>query len=192
MIVYRITNILLTSIKIEDLGLLLPSGKSVIISADSHSRSEDLRRNERWIKSDIIHISNKVKPPKVHQKVIIVPEPVRKPPTFSCDSKIESQLNEIQKMLFQMMDASLAQTSEIKKKIEEVPNPAVVPFRPGMLHHHEYSQQSTTKPVYGDVPMFIPSTVVPDINISGTKTSDSEIDKDVDLTLDALKKLRKK
>jgi hypothetical protein len=193
MIVYRITNILSSSISIEDLGIRLDSGQSVIISADSHARSEDLRRNDRWIRSDTIHYPNNVKPPTVHRKVLTVQEPIRK--NEPVDSgyvrslKIESKLDDIQKMLSKMMNDNVNHATEIKKKIDEVPTPAVVPYRPGMVQSHEYKQQFSSD---SSVPMFIPSKVIPDIDISGTKTSNTEIDKDVESTLDALKKLRKK
>ena len=175
MTIYRVTNLLNTSLSIEDLGIILAAGGSTNISADAHARSEDLRRLQRYVRVDPIYICTSATPRRA--------DPIFPPPS-SIPSPVPPPSNDIS-ALNAKIDSLVSMVQRLTGAVENIPAPAVVPFRPGMEHAHEIS-------VRGSDPMFIPSSIVPDGTEAHIKPHESEVSKDVSQARDALKKVRGK
>lgn len=208
---YKITNLLATSVTVEDLGIILPARGSCNVRATDWAGSNDARDLEarRWVRADKQFVAGRPpvatvphRPPPVvvspapldppHLPESGVLTPVAAPPVpvsqESFDRFLKNQ-EEIMKMMTGLAGSVPAGIEKIEKRIQEMPAPAVIPFRPGMNqpHAHEFSSAAT-----GADPMFIPSKIVPDDAKSAIKVQEGEAKADVGAATDALKKLRKK
>jgi hypothetical protein len=207
---YKITNLLSTSVTVEDLGIILPARGSCNVRADVWSGSNDGRDLEarRWIRADKQFVAGR--PPVAtvpHRPAPVVvppvpldpplpesgiPTPMAAPPVSvsqeSFDRFLKNQ-EEIMKMMTGLAGSVPAGIEKIEKRIQDMPAPAVIPFRPGMNqpHAHEFSSAAA-----GADPMFIPSRIVPDDAKSAIKVQEGEAKADVSSATDALKKLRGK
>ena len=171
--VYRITNVLNTSLTIEDLGFILSAGESRRISAEAYSRSEDIKRQSRFIKVDTMYVANNNHFMNSGSEKPIVTIPVPKNNLASAiigdsnPAKLEKKLDDIYSMLSTLMNQK-----------------ASIPVQ---------QVQPKTEPVQTlKEPMFIPSSIVP-INVEfSTQASEQHIEKDIEDSADSLRKLRKK
>lgn len=199
---YKITNLLSTSVTVGDLGINLPAGGTANVRADAWGRSNDARdlEGKRWVRADKQFVPGRP-PVPVHP----APRPLDPPPYVaepvsqsgvetprvagvvvsqeSFDRYLRNQ-EELMKMMSSLMGQVPAGLEQINKTIRDMPAPAVVPFRPGMVHAHE------TSPVArGADPMFIPTKIIPEDAKAAIKVQEGEA-KGVDDAAEALKNLR--
>ncbi len=208
---YKIVNLLSTSVTVADLGILLQSGGSTTVRAEAWARSADGPDLEarRWIRVDKQFVAGARPPVPVHPRSappppVAMPAPLDPPPPEpasqsgidtprftgafvsqeSFDRHTKNQ-EEIMKMLSTLMGAVPSAMERINNTIKEMPAPAVVPFRPGMVHPHE------TSPVgRGADPMFIPSKIVPEDARGSIKVDEGQAEADVNSAAEALKRAR--
>jgi hypothetical protein len=176
MMLYKITNILNTSLTIEDLGLMLSAGESRRISADAYSKSEDIRRHSRFIKVDAIYAAGNGSIIGTGLEKPIVTAPIQKSNLSSVvisdsdPAKLEKKLDDIYAMLSTLMNQkTTVVVQQVQSKIDPV------------------QQIQTLKE-----PIFIPSLIVPTNVEFSTQAVEQHIQKDISDSKDALKKLRKK
>lgn len=208
---YKITNLLSTSVTVEDLGIILQARSTCTVRADDWARSNDARDLEakRWVRADKQFVEGRPPVPVVPVRSVIAPvrqipqDPPSQPPHSmskidtppamgvpvsqeSFDRFIKNQ-EEIMKMMTGLAGAVPSGLDQINKSIKAMPAPAVVPYRPGSVQAHEYSPAAR-----GADPMFIPSKIVPDDAQSAIKVTEGEVKTDVGGNVDALKKMRKR
>jgi len=204
---YKITNLLSTSLTVEDLGVLLPAKGSCTVRADSWTQSNDARELEskRWVRADKQYVQGQPPPsiaPVRRSAPALVPQdpspsppqpraevPVAQAVTVSQDSfdRFLRNQEELMKMMAGLAGAVPAGMERINKSIQAMPAPAVVPYRPGSVQAHEYSPSAR-----GADPMFIPTKIVPDDAQANIKVQEGEVQTDVGSSVDALKKMRKR
>jgi hypothetical protein len=203
---YKITNLLSTSVIVEDIGVRLDAKASCTVRADSWAQSNDARDLEakRWVRADKQFVQGAPPPamtvirpqprralvpldPPVSQSQINTP-PVSGVPVSqeSFDRFLKNQ-EELMKMVTGIAGAVPAGMDAINKSIQAMPAPAVVPYRPGSVQAHEYSPAAR-----GADPMFIPAAIVPKDAQANIKVQEGEVQTDVGSSVDALKKMRKK
>lgn len=205
---YKITNLLSTSVTVEDLGIILQARSTCTVRADDWARSNDAHNLEakRWVRADKQFVEGRPPAPVPVHAVITpvrqvpqdVPAPhsaprTDTPPTAgvpisqeSFDRFIKNQ-EEIMKMMTGLAGAVPSGLDQINKSIQSMPAPAVVPFRPGQMHAHEISPTGR-----GADPMFIPSKILPEDAKTAIKVTEGEVDTDLNANTDALRKARGK
>lgn len=207
---YKITNLLSTSVTVEDLGIILPARGSCNVRASDWAGSNDARDLEarRWVRADKQFVAGRAPVVTVPQRpppVVVSPAPLDPPlpesgvltPVVvppvpvsqdSFDRFLKNQ-EEIMKMMTGLAGSVPAGIEKIEKRIQEMPAPAVIPFRPGMNqpHAHEFSPAAA-----GADPMFIPSKIVPEDAKTAIKVQEGEAKADVSSAVDALKRTRQK
>jgi hypothetical protein len=171
---YRITNILNTSLTIEDLGLILSAGESRRITAEAYSRSEDIRRYSRFVRVDTIYVAGQGPITNSGSEKPIVTGPIQKSNLVHTIVKdvaqdttyLEKKLDDIYSMLSTLMNRKTPEVQQVQvlsKSVETLNDP-----------------------------MFIPSSIVPAGVEFSTQASEQQVDKDIGNSTSALKKLRKK
>lgn len=170
MMIHKITNILNTSITIEDLGLRLSAGESRNITAEAYSKSEDIKKNARFIRVDAIYAASLGTTGNSNSEKPIVTIPIQKnesiPVVVNDTAHLEKKLDDIYSMLSTLTN----------QKSQSIQSTQVVTGSFGTIKD----------------PMFIPSSIVPvDVEVS-TKASEQQVDKDIDDSKNSLRKLRKK
>lgn len=204
---YKITNLLSTSVTVEDLGVRLNARESCTVRADSWAQSNDARDLEakRWVRADKQFVQGDPPPAmSVHrqpQRPLIPLDPppaasqaqVSAPPALGVSVSQESfdrflkNQEELMRMVTGIAGAVPAGMDQINKTIAAMPAPAVVPYRPGSIQAHEYSPAAR-----GADPMFIPASIVPKDAQANIKVQEGEVQTDVGSSVDALKKMRKR
>lgn len=182
MTIYRITNLLNANLVIEDLGINLSAGESRNISADAHARSEDLRRQQKYLRIETIYL---VPPPPGSSPVRplpVVQAPV--PPSPNDIAALHSRMNDVMSLLQRLTGDIPTGLNGIREAVKGISMPAVIPFRPGMEHAHEMTKVASD-------PMFIPSSIVPLGTEMHINPQTNEESKDVSHSIDMLKKLRR-
>lgn len=201
---YKITNMLSTSVTVEDLGINLPAGGTCTVRADAWSRSNDARNLEaqRWVKADKQFVAGRAPPHVLPARAPAVPpRPVGPPVAQRVDSPVVAPAGVVvsqesfdrylrnQEELMQMMSSLMGSVpsglDQINKSIKAMPAPAVVPYRPGSVQAHEFSPTAR-----GADPMFIPTRIVPEDAKSAIKVQEGEVATDVSSASAALKKAR--
>lgn len=209
--IYKITNLLSTSVTVEDLGIILPAGGSCTVRADAWSRSQhgpELER-KRWIRADKQFVPGRPPTPVLPSRRVSSPPPppqavpsrgepfsesgVETPRVAgvvlsqeSFDRHLRNQ-EELMKMMASLMGAVPSGLDRIQKTIAAMPAPAVVPYRPGSIQAHEFSPAAR-----GDDPMFLPSKIVPEDAKVAIKVQEGESKADVESASKALRKARGK
>ena len=187
MTLYRITNILNTSLTIEDLGLILAAGEHRLISADAYSRSEDIQRQSRYLKTHTICVANTDTEDKViarvgHERPIVTfPAPPVKQDLSSAVVK-DSAADIIG--LEKKIDGLYSLLNKLVSKSE------VNVVQSASLNLDESRSTSIPTNVLQD-PMFIPKSIIPNAKVS-TETVETHIDRDIGDSKKALKKARNK
>jgi len=207
---YKITNLLSTSLTVEDLGIRLDSRASCTVRAEEWARSSDARELEakKWVRADKQYVNGRSPNPVLPQRPVSAPPvqvPQDPPMAPHSQSRIDTPVvpmvavsqesfdrhlknqEELMKMMASLMGQVPAGLDQINKTIKEMPQPAVVPFRPGMVQSHEVSPVAR-----GADPMFIPTKIVPDDAKAAIKVQEGQVEADVGSNVDALKKMRKK
>jgi hypothetical protein len=204
---YKITNLLSTSLTVEDLGILLPAKGSCTVRADSWAQSNDARSLEakRWVRADKQYVQGQPPPsvvsvhrpppamvpqdppPPVSQSRIDTPAVSGVPVSQESFDRFLKNQEELMRMMTGLAGAVPAGMDQINKSIQAMPAPAVVPYRPGSVQAHEYSPSAR-----GADPMFIPTKIVPDDAQANIKVQEGEVQTDVGSSVDALRKMRKK
>lgn len=205
---YKITNLLSTSLTVEDLGILLPARGSCTVRADSWAQSNDARDLEakRWVRADKQYVQGQPPPPVVSARPAPPPMvPQDPPPAPHSQSRVDTppsagvpvsqesfdrfvrNQEELMKMMAGLAGAVPAGMDAINKSIQAMPAPAVVPFRPGMVHSHEISPVAR-----GADPMFIPASIVPKDAQANIKVDEGEVQTDVGSNVETLRKARGK
>jgi hypothetical protein len=204
---YKITNLLSTSLTVEDLGILLPAKGSCTVRADSWAQSNDARSLEakRWVRADKQYVQGQPpssvmsvrQPPSalvpqdpsppVSQSRIDTPAVSGVPVSQESFDRFLKNQEELMRMMTGLAGAVPAGMDQINKSIQAMPAPAVVPYRPGSVQAHEYSPSAR-----GADPMFIPTKIVPDDAQANIKVQEGEVQTDVGSSVDALRKMRKK
>jgi len=204
---YKITNLLSTSLTVEDLGILLPAKGSCTVRADSWAQSNDARSLEakRWVRADKQYVQGRPPPsvtsvhrppsamvpqdpsPPVSQSRIDTPAVSGVPVSQESFDRFLKNQEELMRMMTGLAGAVPEGMDRINKSIQAMPAPAVVPYRPGSVQAHEYSPSAR-----GADPMFIPTKIVPDDAQANIKVQEGEVQTDVGSSVDALRKMRKK
>lgn len=203
---YKITNLLSTSVTVEDLGIRLDAKGTCTVRADSWMQSNDARDLEakRWIRADKQFVQGMpppsvVAPPRPPPPKLIPQDPPQSQSRIdtpsvagvpisqeSFDRFLRNQ-EELMKMVTGIAGAVPAGMDAINKSIQAMPAPAVIPFRPGSVQAHEFSPSAR-----GDDPMFIPTAIVPKDAKANIKVQEGEAKADVNASAEALKKARGK
>lgn len=207
---YKITNLLSTSVTVEDLGVILPARGTCTVRGEDWAGSNDGRDLEakRWIRADKQFVAGRppvaTVPHRPAPAVVLqapadpplpesgIPTPMAAPPVpvsqESFDRFLKNQ-EEIMKMMVGLAGSVPAGIDQINRTIQAMPAPAVIPFRPGQNqpHAHEYSPAAR-----GADPMFIPKKIVPEDAKAAIKVQEGEAEADVGAKADALKKARGK
>lgn len=184
MTLYRITNILNTSLTIEDLGLILAAGEQRLVSADAYSRSEDIQRQSRYLKTHVICVANTDTEDKIITRVSHE-RPIVTFPAASVKQNLSSAV----------VNDSSADISGLEKKIDglysllnKLVSKSEVVITQKTFVNPNISNESIGAP---EDPMFIPKSIVPDAKLS-TKATETQIDRDIGDSKSALKKARNK
>jgi hypothetical protein len=184
---YKVTNLLSTSLKIEDLGIILQArggnDGSCVISSDSCDRSVSLRelRQKRWVSVHPLHASI---PSNIKPQTTAQPQEPQEP-----QIDISALQNEIRSMnsRFDEVLAALKSVSQQAPIAAAAPVIIHVPVQmgsSGQSHFHENPSSD---------PMFIPSSIVPkDANVHINTNEESSSVDGFDDSLAALKAARKK
>jgi hypothetical protein len=204
---YKITNLLSTSVVVEDLGVRLNARGSCTVRADSWAQSNDARDLEakRWVRADKQYVQGRSspslaiphpQPPKLVPQDPLPPAPQSTPAVppasgipisqESFDRFLRNQ-EELMKMMAGLAGSVPEKFDQINKSIQAMPAPAVVPYRPGSVQAHEYSPAAR-----GSDPMFIPASIVPKDAQANIKVQEGEVESDVGSNVDALKRMRKR
>ncbi len=191
MTLYRIFNQTNINIRIEDIGITVPSLGSVDINSDLASRSSDLLRmkNKKLIRTDIIYIKQDtvdlVKATIAYESDSIPKTNNTKDTDTNLDElnkKVDAIFQFVSKFS-QIMDDNNKELQSVQSKLKSI---TVVPFRPGMEHAHEIAARSDSDPV------FIPNKIVPSDAKVSLSPQEASMDKDLSRAKNSLAKLRGK
>jgi hypothetical protein len=166
LILYRVINLLKTSIVIEDLGINLSAGGSINISADAHARSEDLRRLQRYLRIEIVYI-----------RPLIQTSPIASAPVIS---SVPSSINQDN---FAVLNTKMNDIITLLKKVIDAPTHTII--------HTTQVREAMLSSCDGD-PTFIPNSIIPLETETHINFQKSDISKDISRSRDSLKKLREK
>lgn len=184
MTLYRITNILNTSLTIEDLGLILSAGEFRLISSDAYSRSEDIQKQSRYLKINTICVANSDTENKIPSK-ISHEKPIVVFPTSLTKQNLASAV----------VNDSTSDLSGLEKKIDGLYSLLTeLISKPQASIAHQITSNSNNSIESIDTlqdPMFIPKSITPDAKVS-TETIETQIDRNIDDSKKALKKARNK
>ena len=197
---YKITNLIQSSVVIEDIGVFLPcKGSSVILNESVVSSSKDLKSHKNWLKVEPYNMKPKksvnIWPfTKSNHKV---DRPNLVPQQFS--QQVPQQLQIVQpikhdaqdiKDMRQMMHEIVKHVQRITDQVTKLSSVQV----PVQQIQYQNVMSSVSQDVIGpNEPMFIPSQILPkkaEVRINSVKDEVKQ-DSGVEEAMAALRKLRK-
>lgn len=186
---YRITNLLSTSLTIEDLGITLQSrggqDGTCIISSDSYERSLNLKDllNRKFISAQI-HLIITSPSPQIQKPPPVFPIPPTLTDVTSLQDEIRAMNSRFDEVL-SVLRTSQAQAQAHAESQSNIPRYVQIPADMRGHVHDQVSQSSD--------PIFIPSSIVPkDANVHINSSEEKSSVAGFDDSLAALKAARKK
>lgn len=188
-ITYTLTNLLITSLNIEDLGIILQArgGKDSIcvITSDSYERSSKLKEfiGNKWVSVQQTHMSV----PRVRHRIHI---PIKAPdPAPQLQSPSVAALQDELRVMNSRFDEILTALKSVPSA--QPPTVIHVPVHAISNNQHIDSKNSDKRGLID--PIFIPSSIVPkDANVQINTNSESSSGDGFDDSLAALKAAKKK
>ena len=189
-ITYKLTNLLITSLNIEDLGIILQArgGEDSIrtITSDSYERSSKLKEfiRNKWVSAHEVAVST----PRTRHKI---QAPIKAP-----DLSPQLQSSDVVALQDELraMNSRFDEILTALKSIPSAPPPVIVhvPVHTASSNNEYVNSKNSDIPSLSD-PIFIPSSIVPkDANVQINTNSESSSGHGFDDSLAALKAARKK
>jgi hypothetical protein len=188
----KITNLVNYAISVEDIGVMLPGrGSSCIVELEAANKSINLLEKVRLKQV----LAKPVQPiMSVWPFIKRQPEPVAKVEQIVPVQKVE-QTNKIMEDKFDQLNQQVNKLVELIGSgvsiLSSIPQIQTVQTQIATQIQSQTIKENELK-VNMQEPMFIPSKIIPDDAKANVKISKSEIKTDVDSSVDALKKLKKR